>query len=131
MKPYGLSCGDTCTISVRIVCTIEQLYDKAISAVEMNSSMREWVRTTVRVSRGCLLSYIAFNIFLKRIMYNALKEHDGKVCIGGFNVTCTGLGLADDIDALAEEEQELEVMLKVSTKPVQGIRWRSVLRRQY
>ena len=35
-----------------------------------------------------------------------LEEHDGKVSIGGRNIT--NLRFADDIDALAEEELELE-----------------------
>ena len=39
-------------------------------------------------------------------MSDALEEHDGKVSIGGRNIT--NLRFADDIDALAEEEQELE-----------------------
>ena len=61
-------------------------------------------------------------------MSDALEEHDGKVSIGGRNIT--NLRFADDIDALAEEEQELETLVeKVSTKPAQGIRWRSVQRR--
>ena len=59
-------------------------------------------------------------------MSDALEEHDGKVSIGGRNIT--NLGFADDIDALAEEEQELEALV-VSTKSAQGIRWRSVRRR--
>ena len=40
-------------------------------------------------------------------MSDALEEHDGKVSIGGRNIT--NLRFADDIDALAEEEQELHV----------------------
>ena len=40
-----------------------------------------------------------------RIMFDALEEHDGKVSIGGRNIT--NVWFADDIDALAEEEQEL------------------------
>ena len=39
-------------------------------------------------------------------MSDALEEHDGKVSIGGR--TITNLRFADDIDALVEEEQELE-----------------------
>ena len=46
--------------------------------------------------------------FLERIMSDALEEHDVKVCIGGRNIT--NLRFADDIDALAEEEQELETL---------------------
>ena len=51
-----------------------------------------------------------FNIFLERIMSDALEEHDGKVSIGGRNIT--NLQFADDIDALAEEEQELEALVE-------------------
>ena len=41
-------------------------------------------------------------------MSDALKEHDGKVDIGGRNIT--NLRFADDTDALAEEEQEVEAL---------------------
>ena len=41
---------------------------------------------------------------------DALEEHDGKVSIGGRNIT--NLRFADDKDALAEEEQELEALVK-------------------
>ena len=74
-------------ISAILVRTIEQLYDKATSAVQMNVSIEEWFRTTVRVKQGCLLSPTLFNIFLKQIMSDALEEHDGKVSIGGRNIT--------------------------------------------
>ena len=48
--------------------------------------------------------------FFERIMSDALEEHDGKVSIGGRNIT--NLRFADDIDALAEEEQELEALVE-------------------
>ena len=48
--------------------------------------------------------------FLERIMSDALEEHDGKVSIGGRNIT--NLRFADDIDALAEEDQELEAVVE-------------------
>ena len=64
-----------------LVRTIEQLYDNAISAAQMNGSMGEWLRTTVGVRQGCLLSTTLFIIFLERIMSEALGEHDGKVSI--------------------------------------------------
>ena len=51
-----------------------------------------------------------FNIFLERIMSDALEKHDGKVSIGGRNIT--NLRFADDIDAPAEEEQELEAQVE-------------------
>ena len=96
-------------ISANLVRTIEQLYDKATSAVQMSGSIGEWFRTTVGVRQGCLLSPTLFN-FLERIMSDALEEHDGKVSIGGRNIT--NLRFADDIDALVEEEQKLEALVE-------------------
>ena len=62
-------------ISANLVRTMEQLYDKATSAVQMNGSIGEWFGTTVEVRQGCLRSPILFNIFLERIMSDALEEH--------------------------------------------------------
>ena len=101
-------------ISANPVCTIEQLYDKATSAVQINGSIGEWFRTTVGVRQGCRLSPTIFNFFLERIMSDALEEHDGKVSIGGRNIT--NLRFADDIDALAEEEQDLEALVESLNK---------------
>ena len=101
-------------IRANLVCTTEQLYEKATSEIQMNASMEEWFRTTVGVRHGSLLSPTLFNIFLKRIMSDALEELDGKVSIGGRNIT--NLELADDTDALAEEEQELEALVESCDK---------------
>ena len=84
----------------------------------MNSSMGEWFRTTVGVRHGCLLSPTPINIFFKRIMSDALEQHGRKVSIGGRNIT--NLELADDIDGLVEEEQELEALVESIDK---DIRW--------
>ena len=43
-------------------------------------------------------------------MSDALEEHDGKVSIGGTNIT--NLLFVDDTDAVAEEEQELEALVE-------------------
>ena len=90
-------------ISANLVCNIEKLYDKATSAVQMKGSIGELFRTTFGVKQGCLLSPALFNIFLERIMPDALEEHDGKVSIGGRNVTYL---------RFAEEEQELEALVE-------------------
>ena len=55
-------------INASIIRAIENLYDKAQSAVLFNGSTGEWFRTTVGVRQGCLLSPTLFNIFLERIM---------------------------------------------------------------
>ena len=64
--------------------------------------------------------------FLERIMPDALEQHDGKVSIGGRNIT--NLRFADDIYGLVEEEQELEALVESLKKSAQGIRCRSVPR---
>ena len=83
---------------------------KVIERTQFLYSIGEWFRTTVGVRQGCLLSPTLFNIFLERIMSDALEEHDEKVSIGGRNNT--NLRFADDIDVLAEEEQELEALVE-------------------
>ena len=47
-----------------------------------------------------------FQHFPQTVMADALEESDGRFSTGGRNVT--NLRLANDIAALAEEEQELE-----------------------
>ena len=69
MQPYG-----KCNVSANLVRAIEHLYDSAIGAVQMNGRRGEWFRTTVGVGQGCLLPPTLFNIFLERIMFDALEE---------------------------------------------------------
>ena len=78
--------------------------------------MGEWFRTTVGVRHGCLLSPTLINIFFKGIMSDALEQHGRRVSIGSRNTT--NLELADDIDALAEEEQELETLVESINKGI-------------
>ena len=62
-------------------------------------------------SQDCPLSTTLFNIFLQRIMTDALEDHDSTISIGG--------NFADDTDGLAGEEEELTKLVerlgKVST----------------
>ena len=89
-------------INASIIRAIENLYDKAQSAVLFNGSTGEWFRTTVRVRQGCLLSPTLFNIFLERIMREALNDLEGSVSIGGRLIT--NFRFADDLVVNAEEE---------------------------
>ena len=74
-------------ISANLIQVIKNLNDKATSAVLFNSSIGDWLRTTVGVRQGCLLSPTFFNTFLERIMADALEHHDGTVSIGGRTIT--------------------------------------------
>ena len=92
-------------INANLIKVIESLYSKATITVYLNGSVGEWFRKTVGVRQGCLLSPTLFNIFLERIMTDALENHEGSVSIGGR--TITNLRFADDIDDLAGKEDEL------------------------
>ena len=56
------------------------------------------------------MSPTLFNIFLEQILSDALKEHSGKVSICCRSIT--NLRFANDIDALSEEEKELEALVE-------------------
>ena len=96
-------------INASIIRAIENLYDNAQSAVLFNGSTGEWFRTTEGVRQGCLLSPTLFNIFLQRIMCEALDDHEGSVSIGGRLIT--NFRFADDIVVNAEEEEEAGVLI--------------------
>ena len=55
----------------------KKLYEKATSADLFYSSIGDWLRTTVGVRQGCLLSPALFNIFMERIMRDAVEDHEG------------------------------------------------------
>ena len=63
------------------------------------------MRTTVGVRQGCLHSPTLFNIFLVKIITDALEDHEDTVSIEGR--TINSIRFADNIDGLAGEEEEL------------------------
>ena len=73
-------------ISTNLIRVIKNLYDKATSAVFLNSSIKN-------------------DHDMERIMTDALEDHEGAVSIGGW--TITNLRFVDDTDCLAGEEEEL------------------------
>ena len=97
-------------ISTNLIQVIKNLYNKATCAILFNSSNGDWFRTTVGVRQGCLLSSTLFNIFLERIMTDALEDREGTVSTGGR--TIANLRFADHIDGLAEEEEELANLIE-------------------
>ena len=93
-------------INGNLIRTIECLYNKATGAVYHDNNIGEWIRNTNGVRQGCLLSPTLFNIFLERIMADALEDHEVTVSIGDHKVTVsiggrtiTNLRFANDIAA--------------------------------
>ena len=98
-------------ISTNLIQFIKYLYNKATSDVLFNSrDIGDWFRTTAGVRQGCPLSFTLFNIFLERITTDALEDHKGTVNIG--DRTITNLCLADGINGLAGEEEELAKLVE-------------------
>ena len=92
-------------INNNLIKTTECLYNKATSTVHHGNIIGEWFRTTIGVRQGCLLSPTLCNIFLERIMADALEDHEGTVSIRGR--TITNLRFADNTDGHGGQEQEL------------------------
>ena len=81
-----------------IIQVIESLYKNASSAVLLGGELGEFFQATVGVRQGCILSPVLFNIFLERIMQEALSDFDSTVSIGGR--PCCNFRFADDIDLI-------------------------------
>ena len=101
-------------ISANPIRVIKNLHDKVTSAVLFDGSIGDEFRTTVRVRQGCLLSPTLFNILRKRIMTDALEDHEGTVSIGGRAIG--NFCFADDIDGLAGEKEELAKLVECLDK---------------
>ena len=83
-------------ISTNLIQVTKKLFNKATSAILFDSNIGDWFPTTVGVQQGCLLLPTLFNMFLDRIITDALEDHEGTISIGG--KTITNLHFADDID---------------------------------
>ena len=97
MRLYNINTG--------LINVIQNLYDRATSAVCFNGSAAGWFGATVRVRQGCLLSPTLCNMFLERVMAGALGGHRSAVGIGGGVVS--DLSFANDMGGLVGSELEL------------------------
>ena len=82
-------------INLKLIESIQHLYNKAESAVYFVVKIGEWFRTTTVVRQGCLLSPTLFNILIEQIINDALDNDVGSVHISGKIIKY--LRFADDI----------------------------------
>ena len=69
-------------IEEELVQAIQALNKKSSSAVLLNIQLGEFLKITVGICQGCLLSPVLLNLFLK-IMQETLDDHHTSISIGG------------------------------------------------
>ena len=92
-------------IGIQMTNLIKNLYENAKTKVMIGEQYSEWFRATVGVRQGCVLSPTLFNLFLERIMTDALEDFDGGISCGGRKIS--NLRFADDIDLIAKSKLQL------------------------
>ncbi|GFS25930.1 endonuclease-reverse transcriptase [Elysia marginata] len=98
------------SINSNLIRVIENLYNKATSAVFCSNNIGDWFRTIVGVRQNYLLPPTLFNIFLESIMTDVLEDHFGTVSFGGRPMT--NLRFSDDINGQAGNECEVASLAK-------------------
>ena len=76
----------------------QTLYDKATIAVLFNGSIEDWFQTTREVRQGLSTFTHPLHLFVKRIMTDALGNHESTVSAG--DRTITNLRFADEFDGI-------------------------------
>ena len=92
-------------VGASITTLIKKLYESAKSTVLINNSYSQWFTSNVGVRQGCLLSPGLFNLFLERVMTDALEDDTNGIICGGRRIN--NLRFADDIDIVASTEEGL------------------------
>ena len=101
MKHFGFEEG--------IVNVIDRLYKDTKVSVKKGSIKTDSFTTERGIIQGCPLSPHLFNIFLEKIMQEALADYPGGVRIAGEIIN--NLRYADDIILVGETEEEVKQML--------------------
>ena len=99
-----------------ILRSIEGVYKSSTSAVYKNGAIGDCFDTSVGVRQGCLLSPTLFNIFLERIMTEALECYIVTVSIGGRSITY--IIFAHDIDITSSEEELLQLVERLENTSI-------------
>ena len=90
--------------------TIKNLYEDAKTKVMTGDEFSQWFKGSVGVRQGCSVSPTLFNLFLERIMIEAIDDlDDAGISFGGIKVC--NLRFADDIDLLGNDEAEQQELM--------------------
>ena len=100
-------------LSTKFLCTLNSIYSHVECCIRLNGKMTEWFDVNTGLKQGCVLSPIMFNIFINNLI-DAIKSLDI-----GVNIDDEKIGIllyADDIVLMAENENDLQVLLNVLSK---------------
>ena len=93
-----------------LICLLRNLYVGQETTVRTGHGTIDWFQTEKGVRQGCILSPCLFNLYAEYIMRNAgLEEAQAGIKIARRNLN--NLRYADDTTLMAENEEELKILL--------------------
>ena len=93
-----------------LICLLRNLYVGQETTVRTGHGTIDWFQTEKGVRQGCILSPCLFNLYAEYIMRNSgLKETQAGIKIAWRNIN--NLRYADDTTLMAENEEELKILL--------------------
>ena len=95
--------------TTKIIEAVKALYDRNQSAVIVGGEITDFFASSIGVLQGCILSPPLFNLALETVINDAqVKVGDAGIKIYGTKYN--NLRYADDIDVIAEAEEELQAV---------------------
>ena len=93
-----------------LTCLLRNLYAGQEATVRTGHGATDWFQIGKGIHQGCMLSLCLFNFYAEYIMRHAgLEEAQAGIKIPGRNIS--NLRYADDINLMAESEEELSSLL--------------------
>ena len=93
-----------------LTCLLRNLYASQEATVRTGHGTSDWFQIRKGVHQGCILSPCLFNLYAEYIILNVrLEEAQAGIKIAGRNIN--NLRYADDTTLMAENEEELEILL--------------------
>ena len=101
----------------KLLTGIKALYEGSQACVRVESRVSQWFEIRQGVRQGCVLSPVLFNIFMDKVMREAMESWRGGVQM--LNTQAKGLLFADDVAVTAEKEEDLQQNLEALDRSLQ------------
>ena len=94
----------------KLLTGIKALYEGSQACVRVESRVSHWFEIRQGVRQGCVLSPVLFNIFMDKVMREAMESWRGGVQM--LKTQAKGLLFADDVAVTPEKEEDLQQNLE-------------------